>query len=148
VLPYESVIDIDEKGDDWFDGGKFRDYNPVKLATIVRWSPRQADPDPETRVDILPADAQRQHSRAALDAEGGDDPDRAVSGEGDPGCATAVSAPLSASTIVILAAVVSFAALLRMLMTPFSSELAAPAMWAGSLGLVPASLATDFCAGK
>jgi hypothetical protein len=62
VLPYENIIDIDEKGDEWFDGphiyvsefdpmrGPFRDYRRVKLATIGQWSSRQAQPNPETRI--------------------------------------------------------------------------------------------------
>jgi hypothetical protein len=63
VLPYENVIDIDEKGDEWFGGphiyvsefdpvrGPFREYRRVKLATIGRWSSRQTEPDPNTRVE-------------------------------------------------------------------------------------------------
>ena len=53
VLPYEDVIDIDEKGDDWFEGphiyvadfdlkrGPFRQYTHVKLATADQWSSRK-----------------------------------------------------------------------------------------------------------
>jgi hypothetical protein len=49
VLPYESVIDIDDKGDEWFEGphiyvgefdavrGPFRDYRRVRLCTIGQW---------------------------------------------------------------------------------------------------------------
>jgi hypothetical protein len=63
VLPYERVIDIDEHGDEWFDGphvyveefdaerGPFRDYRRVKLATIGQWDSRQAAPDPEARIE-------------------------------------------------------------------------------------------------
>jgi hypothetical protein len=63
VLPYEHVIDIDEKGDEWFEGphiyvtefdpvrGPFREYRRVKLATIGQWSSRSAAANPETRVD-------------------------------------------------------------------------------------------------
>jgi hypothetical protein len=68
VLPYENVIDIDEKGDDWFKGphiyvvefdpvrGPFREYRRVKLKTIDKWSSRQADADPRTRVEKFPRD--------------------------------------------------------------------------------------------
>jgi hypothetical protein len=63
VLPYESVIDIDEKGDEWFEGphiyvaefdpvrGPFREYTHVKLATVGQWSSRQAKADRKTRVE-------------------------------------------------------------------------------------------------
>jgi hypothetical protein len=63
VLPYENVIDIDEKGDEWFEGphiyvvdfdrerGPFRRYTHVKLATIGQWSSRQAPANPKTRVE-------------------------------------------------------------------------------------------------
>lgn len=62
VLPYEDVIDIDEKGDDWFEGphiyvadfdlkrGPFRRYTHVKLATADQWSSREAQANPKTRV--------------------------------------------------------------------------------------------------
>lgn len=61
VLPYENVIDIDDKGDEWFDGphiyvaefdgelGPFRQYTYRKLQTIDRWSPRQAQMDANNR---------------------------------------------------------------------------------------------------
>jgi hypothetical protein len=63
VLPYENVIDIDEKGDDWFEGphiyvadfdpkrGPFRQYVRVELATGDPWSSsRHAEANPKTRV--------------------------------------------------------------------------------------------------
>lgn len=62
VLPYESVIDIDDKGDEWFEGphiyvgefdpvrGPFRDYRRVRLCTIGQWSARHAEANPEARV--------------------------------------------------------------------------------------------------
>jgi hypothetical protein len=58
ILPYENVIDIDENGDEWFNGphiyvsefdlvrGPFRDHCCAKLAT----SAQHANPAPETRV--------------------------------------------------------------------------------------------------
>lgn len=66
ILPYESIIDIDEKGDEWFEGphiyvndfdpvrGPFREYCRLKLATIGRWSSRQTDPDLKNRVAKFP----------------------------------------------------------------------------------------------
>lgn len=60
ILPYENVIDIDEKGDEWFDGphiyvsefdpvrGPFRDNCRYRLATIHR--DRHATAAPEARV--------------------------------------------------------------------------------------------------
>jgi hypothetical protein len=92
VLPYESVIDIDEKGDEWFDGphiyvaefdpvrGPFRDYRRVKLATTVQWAPRQADPDPKTRVEKFPRMPKSKSDSAVGDDDGGDDADRHVGG--------------------------------------------------------------------
>lgn len=65
VLPYENVIEIGEKGDEWFDGphiyvsefdpvrGPFRDLGQYKLATINRYSSRHAKA-PETRVEKFP----------------------------------------------------------------------------------------------
>lgn len=62
VLPYEQIIDIDEHGDEWFEGphvhlhefdgarGPFRDYARVKLATIGGWASRQAEADSKNRV--------------------------------------------------------------------------------------------------
>jgi hypothetical protein len=63
VLPYENVIDIDEKGDEFFDGphiyvadfhgerGPFRRYTYVKLETIGHWASRKAEANPKTRVE-------------------------------------------------------------------------------------------------
>lgn len=64
VLPYESVIDIDEHGDEWHEGphvyvsafssdkyaGPFREYFAVKLETIGQWDRRATDADPAKRV--------------------------------------------------------------------------------------------------
>jgi hypothetical protein len=62
-LPYENVIDIDEKGDEFFDGphiyvadfdherGPFRRYTHINLETIIRWAPRRARVDPKARVE-------------------------------------------------------------------------------------------------
>jgi hypothetical protein len=66
VLPYEHIIDIDENGDDWFDGphiyvtefdparGPFREYRRVRLATISQWSSRHTELNPDTRINKFP----------------------------------------------------------------------------------------------
>lgn len=95
MLPYENVIDIDEKGDEWFEGphiyvaefdpvrGPFRDYRRVKLATTVQWAPRQADPDPKARIEKFPRMPELDTDNAGGGDGGGsdgDDADRHVGG--------------------------------------------------------------------
>lgn len=67
ILPYESVIAIDEDGDDWFEQphiytvpfseerGPFRSYRRLNLRTIGnRFISRSADPIPENRIKKFP----------------------------------------------------------------------------------------------
>lgn len=66
VLPYDSIIDIDEDGDDFFRGahiyvaqfspegaGPFADFNVVDLSTIGSWG-RSCQPESEKRLRIFP----------------------------------------------------------------------------------------------
>jgi hypothetical protein len=66
VLPFESILDIDEKGDDWsqvphiyttefqVSNGPFREYYVPSLETIERFSKRYARADDEKRVGKFP----------------------------------------------------------------------------------------------
>jgi hypothetical protein len=67
VLPYETILDIDEDGDEYFGhgphiytaewagtGGPFRHYNYEKLKTISAYGPRQGNPDESKRVAKFP----------------------------------------------------------------------------------------------
>jgi hypothetical protein len=78
ILPYEQIIDIDEHGDEWFDGphlyvgefhpkrGPFREHIQRKLQTIGRWSARAADPNPEARVNKIPTRSRRNRTELDL----------------------------------------------------------------------------------
>jgi hypothetical protein len=64
IVPYENIIDIDEQGDEWFEGphvyttethpvhGPFREHARVELHTIDHHDPRNTAP--EKRVHKFP----------------------------------------------------------------------------------------------
>jgi hypothetical protein len=66
ILPFENVLDIDDKGDDWAEiphiyttafhptNGPFRDYVRHSLETIIRFARRSAPSDEENRVKKFP----------------------------------------------------------------------------------------------
>jgi hypothetical protein len=67
VVPYENVIDIDDKGDEFFEGphiyatdfvpvqGPFSGWYGMVETAVDRFSaPRTAEPDPATRVEKFP----------------------------------------------------------------------------------------------
>lgn len=70
VLPYETVIDIDEHGDEFFSGahiyvepflpegnGPFADFKSVDLSTIGHWG-RSCRDDPKKRVKVFPREGE------------------------------------------------------------------------------------------
>jgi hypothetical protein len=68
VLPFENIVDIDEKGDDWCEmphiyttefqvqHGPFREHHVPSLETIASFSTRYARADREKRVQKFPRD--------------------------------------------------------------------------------------------
>jgi hypothetical protein len=84
VLPYESIIDIDDDGDDFFDGphiyvppfvpegnGPFADFKRASLSTIGHWG-RSCRDDDEKRVKVFPREGE------VSDFAIGDDDDPAI----------------------------------------------------------------------
>ncbi len=66
ILPFENILDIDEKGDDWVEipqvytsefhpeNGPFRPHVAISLETIDRFSRRYGDADDRNRVSKFP----------------------------------------------------------------------------------------------
>ncbi|WP_271554934.1 restriction endonuclease [Bradyrhizobium sp. CCBAU 45394] len=66
ILPFENILDIDDKGDDWAEvphiyttafhpeNGPFRTYVTLSLETIERYARRRGQPDEDKRVEKFP----------------------------------------------------------------------------------------------
>jgi hypothetical protein len=77
VLPYDSIIDIDEDGDDYLQGahiyvapftsdenGPFAKFNMVDLSTNGNWG-RRCEPDPEKRIKVFPRKGEKSEFEIA-----------------------------------------------------------------------------------